>query len=141
MSKAHLASAVVFLCVSIVLAACGGSSYTTSGSSSSSRAHFNGAAVTYQLARANGRATQSLEVKSESDHQLKVDVTLAVGKGSYKIELLDKDGQVTLALEAADGQTVQGQGYMALDTFGEASYRVTAVNAEKVSYVLDYVVQ
>ncbi len=30
---------------------------------------------------------------------------------------------------------------MVLDECGEASYQVTAVNAEKVTYVLDYVVQ
>ena len=46
---------------------------------------------------------------------------------------------MTLTLEARDGQQVSGRGLMAVDSFGEASYRVTAVEAENVEYRLVFV--
>jgi len=66
------------------------------------------------------------------------EVTLAVGVGSFTIELLGDDDAVTLTLEARDGQTVSGQGQCVLDVFGDARYRVTAVEAENVDYRMDY---
>ena len=69
------------------------------------------------------------------------DVTLTVGKGSFQIELLGEDDQVTLTLAARDGETVSGRGQMKVDSFGEANYRVTAVEAEDVAYTIDYTYQ
>ena len=60
-----------------------------------------------------------------------------MGKGSYKIELVGDEDEVTLALEAADGQTVNGQGWMAIDCFGEAHYWVMAVEAEEVGFTVE----
>ena len=61
-------------------------------------------------------------------------VTLAVGKGTFRIELLGADEQVIMTVEAKDGQTLEDSGTMVADSFGEASYRVTATNAENVTY-------
>jgi len=94
--------------------------------------------MTVEISRANGTAEQNIEDAGNPGLEMEVDVTLAVGKGSYKIELLGKDDQVTLALEARDGETVSGHGQMVTDSFGEASYRVTAADAENVDYVLEY---
>jgi hypothetical protein len=48
-------------------------------------------------------------------------------------------GEATLTLEARDGEQVSGSGSMAVDSFGEASYRVTAVEAEDVEYTIAFV--
>jgi hypothetical protein len=65
-------------------------------------------------------------------------VTLTVGTGSYKIELLDESDEVTLVVEAKAGESKTGQGWMVTDGFGEASYRVTAVEAGGVEYTIEY---
>jgi hypothetical protein len=70
---------------------------------------------------------------------LDAEVALSVRSGSFKIELLGADGEVTLTLDARDGQQVRGSGLMAVDSFGEASYRVTAVEAEDVEYTIVFV--
>jgi hypothetical protein len=133
-----MARLLALLVLSLVLAACGGSGYTQTGATTTSRQGMGGGEVTVGISKANGAATQKIEDAGGPGDELEVDVTLAVGKGSYKIELLGKDDQVTLALEARDGETVEGHGRMLTDSFGEASYRVTAANAENVDYVLEY---
>jgi hypothetical protein len=122
----------------MILAACGGSGYIQSGAKSTSHRGPGGGDVTVEISKANGTAKQNIENAGNPGLELEVDVTLAVGKGSYKIELLGKDDRVTLALEARDGETVSGHGLMVTDSFGEASYRVTAVDAENIDYVLEY---
>jgi archaellin len=141
MHKIGIANVLGLLVLSIVLAACGGSGYTQSGAKTTSHQGTGGGNVTVEISKANGTAKQNIEDAGNPDVEMEVDVTLAVGKGSYKIELLGKDDQVTLALEARDGETVSGHGQMVTDSFGEASYRVTAVDAENVDYVLEYSVQ
>jgi hypothetical protein len=141
MHKIGVANVLGVLVLSIVLASCGGSGYTQSGTKATSHQGTGGGDVTVEISKANGTAKQNIEDAGNSDVELEVDVTLAVGKGSYRIELLGKDDQVTLALEARDGETVSGHGQMTTDSFGEANYRVTAVDAENVDYVLEYSVQ
>jgi hypothetical protein len=100
---------------------------------------MNGGEVHAKINKANGTSEQSIEVEGvPADLVLDSDVTLAVGSGMFRIELLGEDDQVTLTLEARDGQTVSGHGQMILDDFGEASYRVTAEEAEKVEYAIVY---
>jgi hypothetical protein len=94
--------------------------------------------LTAHIGKANGSIVQDLETGAASVVTLDAQVTLAVGKGTYKIELLGEDDQVTLSLEASAGQTVSGEGWMVTDGFGEAGYRVTAVEAEDVDYQIDY---
>lgn len=120
----------------LILASCAG--YTEMGAKTSSRQSTSGGNMIAEISKANGTSTKSIEVEGSSGLVMEVDVTLAVGKGSYKIELLGEDDQVTLALEARDGQTVSGRGQMVTDAFGEANYRVTAVEAENVAYALEY---
>ena len=124
----------LLLVLSLLLVACG--DYTETGTSTTSRRGMQGGEETVKIAKANGTSGKSLEV--EDDSLLEVDVTLSAGKGSYKIELLGQDDKVTLTLEARDGKTVSGHGQMASDSFGDASYRVTAVDAENVAYTLKY---
>ncbi|HSR34250.1 MAG TPA: hypothetical protein VLY63_27095 [Anaerolineae bacterium] len=121
----------------LVLAACEGFSQT--GVSSSSQQGMNGGQETYRANRANGTITEDIEVDgATSGLILDASVTLTVGKGSFKIELLGEDEEVTLTLEARDGETVSGQGWMTTDGFGSANYRVTANEAEDVEYRIEY---
>jgi hypothetical protein len=125
--------------LALLLAACAG--YTETGTKTTSHQGANGGDVTVEISKANGTSSKDIEVADGSDLTLEADVTLAVGKGSYKIELLGQNDQVTLALEARDGQTVSGHGQMVTDSFGQASYRVTALEAEKVAYTIQYTFQ
>ena len=136
MHKVGMAKVLGLLVLSLVLAACAG--YTESGAKTTSHQSMEGGDVTVEISKASGTAERGIEVGGDADIEMEVDVTLAVGKGTYKIELLGRDNQVTLALEARDGETVSGHGQMVTDSFGEASYRVTALEAEKVTYVLAY---
>jgi ABC-type enterochelin transport system substrate-binding protein len=141
MHKLDVANVLGMLVLSLVLAACGGA-YTESGSKTTSHQNMAGGDVTVEISKANGTIEKDIEgVAANPDTELEVDVTLAVGKGTYKIELLGKDKQVTITLEARDGETVSGHGQMVTDSFGDASYRVTAVDAENVDYVLEYGLQ
>jgi hypothetical protein len=136
MRKIRATTVLCLLVLSLSLAACGG--YTQIGAKSTSHQGMNGGDVTVEISKASGASTQKLETSAGSGLEMDVDVTLAVGKGSYKLELLGKNDQVTLSLEAHDGQTVTGQGQMVTDAFGDASYRVTALEAENVAYALQY---
>lgn len=121
----------------LVLVACEG--YSQSGVKTSSSSSTSGGTLTVRADKANGSIIQDMETASAGGWTLDAEVTLTVGKGSYKIELLGEDEQVTLTLEAGAGETVSGQGWMITDAFGEASYRVTAVEAEDVEYTIDYI--
>jgi hypothetical protein len=136
MHKIGKATVLGLLALSLVLASCAG--YTEMGAKTSSHQGMSGGDVTAEISKANGTAERDIEVTGTADLVMEVDVTLSVGKGSYKIELLGEDDQVTLALEARDGETVSGHGQMVPDSFGEASYRVTALEAEDVAYSLEY---
>jgi hypothetical protein len=138
MQKMSVAKMLGLLVLSFILAACGGGGYTQIGAKTTSRQGAQGGDVTVGISKANGTAKQSIEVAQGAGREMEVDVTLAVGKGTYRIELLGKGDQVTLALEARDGETTSGHGTMVTDSFGEANYRVTAVDAENVDYVLEY---
>jgi len=120
----------------LFLGAC--DSYSQTGVQSSSQQTMSGGKVTTRASKANGTITEEITVEGVADLILDASVTISVGAGSFKIELLGEDDQVTLALEARDGQTVDGQGWMVTDGFGEASYRVTAVEAEDVEYTIEY---
>ena len=139
MYRRGLAKALGLVALTVLLAACTG--YTETGSSTSSHQGMAGGDETVQISKANGTSEKSIELEADDGLLMEVDVTLAVGKGSYKIELLDDNGEATMTLEAHDGQTVTGHGQMVTDAFGEASYRVTAVEAENVAYVLEYTFQ
>jgi hypothetical protein len=139
MQKISGAKLLGALALSLILTACAGGGYSTMGAKTTSSQGPTGGVVTVSISKANGSSTQSIDEAGNAGAQMEVDVALAVGKGSYKIELLGKDDQVTLALEAHDGQTVTGHGQMVVDPFGEANYRVAAENAENVDYQLQYV--
>jgi len=133
----RLAPLSVLLLLILALVAC--QSYNQTGSSTSSHRDMNGGQEQAGARKANGTATRQLEDLPNRGGWLDADVTLSVEKGSFKIELLGEDGEVTLTLEARDGEAVSGSGSMAVDSFGEASYRVTAVEAENAEYTIVYV--
>ncbi|MFN2291948.1 MAG: hypothetical protein ACK2UC_12215 [Anaerolineae bacterium] len=128
---------VVLLSLVVAVAACEG--YTQTGAKTSSQRGMSGGEERVSAAKANGTIEADLEDLPNAGGLLEADVNLSVEKGSFKIELLGPDGEVTLTLEAQDGQQVSGSGLMAVDSFGEASYRVTAAEAENVEYRLVFV--
>ena len=132
----RLAPLSVLLLVILALVAC--QSYNQTGSSTSSQRDMNGGQERAGARKANGTATRQLEELPNPGGWLDADVTLSVEKGSFKIELLGEDDEVTLTLEARDGEAVSGSGSMAVDSFGEASYLVTAVEAENAEYTIVY---
>jgi PBP1b-binding outer membrane lipoprotein LpoB len=136
MSKGKWFVVLSLLLVALLLVSCAG--YTESNGRSSEQHGGSGGSVTAYAGKANGTSTKDLETRA-AGAILDANVILAVGKGSYKIELLGENDEVTLVLEAQDGQTVSGQGWMVADSFGDASYRVTAVEAENVEYVIEYI--
>jgi hypothetical protein len=131
-SISYVCLAVVLL---VVLAACEGA-YTTRGGRESSRMGAQGGWVEKRINSANGSATQSIEV-DVSGLRLNTEVSLEVEEGTFTIELLDADGNVTLSLQATPGNPASGQGYMET-RFDEAEYRVTADGAKGVHYRLDF---
>jgi hypothetical protein len=120
----------------LLLAGCEG--YTEMNSSSSEYQDASGGKVTEGIGKANGTITKEIETGASGEVTLDANVVLKVGKGSYKIELLGENGEVTLVLEAQGGEALSGQGWMVADAFGDASYRVTAVEAEDVEYSIEY---
>ena len=138
MKKAKLIAGLGLVAVlALMVIACEG--YSQVGYSGSSHQTANGGNVKVSIKQANGSITEDIETDGTAGLVLHADVTLSVGAGSYKIELLGEDEEVTLVLEARDGETVSGQGWMATDGFGDASYRVTAVEAKDVEYSIEYV--
>jgi hypothetical protein len=120
----------------VLLTGCEG--YTETGARVSEHQDLNGGDLTARINKANGTAERSIELEADSGLVLEADVTLTVAKGTFKIELLGEDDQVTLTLEASNGQSVSGHGQMVTDAFGEADYRVTATEAEGVEYSIVY---
>lgn len=127
-------SVTLILTLVLGLTACSGEGFTASGTQTQSSQTMDGGTHTVHLDTANGTTTQSIELEDAEGVTLDATVTLAVGKGTFRIELLGADEQVTMTLEAKDGQTLEDSGTMVADSFGEASYRVTATNAENVTY-------
>lgn len=141
MRKTAVQSAVIGLV--LCLASCSG--MTTSGGSVKVGHSGNAGVLEVSHAKANGTTIRNiaqddaeLDALVSPGDLLEVDLTLAVGKGAFKIELLGQDGQVTLALEARDGETLAGHGQIVVDGSGRVAYRVTAVEAENVDYYMEY---
>lgn len=129
---------LLFVGLALVLFVVACDSYSQTGVRSSNVQDMSGGRVITSVGKANGTTTEGIEVEGIAGLILEANVTLSVGSGSFKIELLGEDDEPTLTLEAGAGQTVEGQGWMVTDSFGEASYRVTAVEAEDVEYLIEY---
>ena len=121
------------------LAGCQG--YTQTGQRSTAHQTLRGGDLQVRIKKANGSATQDIEVDGGGGLTLETLVTLTAESGSFKIELLGEDDTVTLVLNALPGETVSGYGTMVVDTFGDASYRVTATEAVNVEYTMAYTFQ
>ena len=132
----RLAPLSILALLILALVAC--QSYTEAGANTSSQRDMNGGQERAGAKKANGTSTKQLEDLPNAGGWLDAEVTLSVEKGSFKIELLGEDDEVTLTLEARDGEAVSGSGAMAVDSFGEASYRITAVEAENAEYTIVY---
>jgi hypothetical protein len=125
--------------LAVLLAGCEG--YSQTGVKTKSHQDQRGGSLSVQAKKANGSLTEEIEVEGGAGLTLEADVTLSVEKGAFKIELLGKDDQVTLTLEARDGESVSGHGQMVVDAFEEANFRVTATEAENVEYTIVYTYQ
>lgn len=136
MRKTMVVGMLGLVLLALLLAAC--NSYTETGARSSSRQDMSGGRESASANKANGTIEREIEADGVSGLVLDADVTISVGKGAFKIELIGEDDEVTLALEARDGEAVSGHGWMAVDTFGAANYRVTATEAEDVEYTIEY---
>lgn len=128
---------VALLCVLLLamVAGCEGA-FTASGSSERSSFTAQGGFVERNIRRANGSITEEIELDG-SGGRLDTTVTLEVEEGSFAIELLDADDNVTLSLEATPGNPASGQGTMET-VFGTARYRVMAEEARGVRYRLEF---
>jgi len=124
------------LAVILLLAACEGG-YMTSGSSHRSHIGMQDGWFEKSIKKANGSAIQKIEA-DQPGRRLEATVTLEVGEGTFGIELLDQEGNGTLSLEAAPGRPASGSGTMETNAFGEARYRVTAVEARDVKYRIEF---
>ena len=134
----HWRSVVGLLLLLVVLVLSGCEGYTEMNSSSSEQHDGSGGIVTVSMGKANGSSTKDLETGASGTEILDATAVLKVGKGSYKIELLGENDEVTLTLEVQGGEALSGVGWMVTDAFGDASYRVTAVEAEDVEYRIEY---
>lgn len=135
MNRWKLLVTLSLLVAALLLAGC--EAYTEMNSRSSQQEDGVGGKLTVSVGQVNGTSTKDLETGA-SGAIMDATVVLTVGRGSYKIELLGENDEVTLALEALGGETVSGQGWLMVDTFGDASYRVTAVEAEDVEFSIEY---
>jgi len=135
MGKLKLLVVSSLIVVALLMTGCEG--YTEMNSRSSQHQDGSGGKITVSVGEANGTSTKDLETQV-SGAILDATVILKVGRGSYIIELLGENDEVTLALEALGGETVSGQGWIAADAFGDASYSVTAIEAEDVEYSIEY---
>ena len=129
--------ALALLVSMLLVAGCEG--YTEMNARTSEHHDGSGGQVTVAAGKANGTSTRDLETAASGGVILDATVVLKVGVGSYKIELLGENDEVTLVLEAQGGEAVSGIGSMVTDGFGVATYRVTAVEAEDVEYRIEYV--
>lgn len=137
MSKWRLVGILsLLLMAALLLAGCEG--YTEMNARSSEHQDMSGGKVTAAASKADGTVTKALETAASGTATLDATVVLKVGKGSYKIELLGENDEVTLVLDAQGGEALSGVGWMVTDAFGDASYRVTAVEAEDVEYTIEY---
>jgi hypothetical protein len=136
MGKRRLVIGISLLVVTLLLAGCEG--YSEMNSSTSGQHDSTGGYTTARVGKANGTSTKTIETAASGTATIDALVTLTVGTGSYKIELLGENDEVTLVVEANAGESKTGQGWMVTDGFGEASYRVTAVEAGDVEYTIEY---
>jgi hypothetical protein len=120
----------------LLLTACEGG-FTATGSSERSHTTVNSGWIEKSIRKANGSATQKIEIEWPG-RRLETNVTLEVGGGTFRIELLDGEGNVTLSVEATPGRPVSDSGFMKADAFGDARYRVTAVEAKDVKYRIEF---
>ncbi len=131
-----LVVAVVVSLLTLLLTACEGA-YTTRGESITMSQVGMGGEIDAHIDSASGSITKDVEFNC-ADCFVDVEVTLQVGQGSFKLEFLGEDDEVTLALEASPGEQARGTGYMITDGFGEGEYRVTADEGQDVSYHISY---
>ena len=129
----------LMLVLALLLTACEGG-FTAVGSSERSRITNRNGWLEKSIKKTNGSVTQEIELE-RSGCRLEATVTLEVGEGTFQIELLDKDGNVTLSLEATPGHPASGSGYIETDSFGDAQYRVTAEEAKDVKYRIEFDIQ
>jgi len=136
MNKSRWCYASLLIVLILLLTACEGG-FTATGSSERSHITSNSGWFEKSIKRANGSTTLKIEIERPG-RRLETNVTLEAGEGTFRIELLDGESNVTLSLEATPGRPASGSGLMTTDSFGDARYRVTAVEAKDVKYRIEF---
>ncbi len=96
------------------------------------------AGVKVMINAANGGPKiDTLQLNYPDSTILTANASLAVKKGFYKIELLEK-GKPSLTLAVQDGKTVKGNGRLSVSDGGAVQYRVTAKKAKSVVFDLSF---
>jgi len=145
MRRWYVPMALVLL--SLLLVSCEGA-YVTSGASTRAGREGNTGFVEASAARAHGTIIKDLRDDDEELGRilrraswLDVWVELSVGQGLFRIEVLGEDDAVMLAVQARDGESLERRGHTVVSSSGTVRYRVTAVEARDVEYVINYVIE
>jgi hypothetical protein len=85
-----------------------------------------------------GPAVNSLRINYPPSTRLMVTASLALQKGSYKVEIMDK-GKTMITVTAENGKTVKDSGEFTVDETGSMQYRVTAKKANNVVFDLSFI--
>jgi len=139
MKRQHILTLCVAVLILLLLACESSSGYSESGTMTT-HSHVNGkGSLTKTIRKANGTTTQDLGLEDvfSSGDEVRIDATLGVEAGYYKIEFLSKD-EVVLELDATSGEPDQGTAVVQVDAFGDIQYRVTAESAAKVKLVVRF---
>jgi hypothetical protein len=136
MTKRVWQCACLFIVWASLLTACGEGFIATGTSEKSHFAGKNGW-LERSIKKANGSAVQKIELERPG-RRLYTNVTLEVGEGTFQIELMDGEGNVTLTLEATSGQPASDSSLVTTGPFGDVKYRVTAVEAKDVKYRIEF---
>lgn len=134
MSRQAISFTTLFLVLMITLAC-----YTATGTAEKSRMTEEGGWIENSIQKVNGTNTEEIETQY-SNVRLDTEVTLEVAEGTFTLELLDKNGDVTLTLKATPGNPASGAGHLDTDALGRAKYRVTAEEAKGVNYRFEFTI-
>jgi hypothetical protein len=129
----YIGLSIVFI---LLLSACG-KGFIATGVSESSQFDRNNGWLEKSYQQANGSTIQEIEL-GRPGRTLSIDIALTLGEGAFQIELLDVHGDVRQIIDGTPGQTVNSFGVVETGPFGNAKYRVTAVEATDVKYRMEF---
>ena len=129
---------VLFVTVAILILAalaCEGSGgYTVSRRSLGNTGH-----IEVKIGSVGETKSENLEIDEDfAWDTVELDIVLEVQSGACRVEFLDEDGNIALALDAEPGQSAQGNVTLDTDGNGKVNYRVVAEDAQEIKIIIDY---